>query len=134
MKVAHIVLGRRWLFYERVQCDDYENTYTFVSNGHKKILHPMKEVPILKQQEEKLESLEPEESSNTLIEKELEVASKEEEIINDESRMQEVMELNLEQSAGELKEVVKAPEEPMFNIPRQNIIMIGSKHEESYDE
>ena len=78
----------------------------------------MKEVPILKQQEEKLESLEPEESSNTLIEKELKVASKVEEIINDESRMQEVMELNLEQFVGELKEVVKALEEPMFDIPR----------------
>ncbi|RVW83133.1 F-actin-capping protein subunit alpha [Vitis vinifera] len=33
MKVAHIMLGRPWLFDERVQHDGYENTYTLVHNG-----------------------------------------------------------------------------------------------------
>ena len=45
--------------------------------------------------------------------------------------MQEVMELILEQLVGELKEVVKALKEPMLDFLRQNIIMIGGKHEES---
>ncbi|KAJ9671139.1 hypothetical protein PVL29_027227 [Vitis rotundifolia] len=37
----------------------------------------------------------------------------------------------LEQSLGELKEVVKTLEELMLEFPRQNIIIVGSKHEES---
>ena len=48
MEVAYIVLGRRWLFDERVQHDGYENIYTLACNGHKKILHQMKEIPPLK--------------------------------------------------------------------------------------
>ena len=47
--------------------------------------------------------------------------------------MQEVMELILEQPIGELNEVAKALEEPVLDFPRQNIIMIHGKHEESYD-
>ena len=43
------------------------------------------------------------------------------------------MKLILEQFVGELKEVVKALKEPMLDFLRQNIIMIGGKHEESYD-
>ena len=42
------------------------------------------------------------------------------------------MEPILEQLIGELKEVAKVLEELVFNLPRQNIIMIGGKHEESY--
>ena len=38
VKVAHIGLGRPWLFYERVQHDGFENTCTIVRNGRKKIL------------------------------------------------------------------------------------------------
>ena len=34
IKVAHIMLGKPWLFDERVQHDGYENTYTLVRNGH----------------------------------------------------------------------------------------------------
>ncbi|KAJ9688975.1 hypothetical protein PVL29_014566 [Vitis rotundifolia] len=37
----------------------------------------------------------------------------------------------LKQSLGELKEVVKTLEEPVLEFPRQNIIMVGNKHEES---
>ena len=65
-------------------------------NGRKKILHPMKEIPRLKQPEEKIVPLKLEEPSNTPIKKQVDVFSKEEEIINDESRMQEVMELILD--------------------------------------
>ena len=43
------------------------------------------------------------------------------------------MKLILEQFVGELKEVVKTLEEPVLEFPRQSIIMIGGKHEESYD-
>ena len=50
----------------------------------------MKEIPPLKQLEEKLASLKPEESLNTPIKKQFEITS-EEEIVNDVSRMQEVM-------------------------------------------
>ena len=64
MKVAHIVLGTPWLFDERVQHNGYENTYTLVHNGPKKILRPMKEIPPIKQPKEKLASLKSEESSN----------------------------------------------------------------------
>ena len=56
MKVAYIVLRRPWFFYERVQNDGYENSYTLERNGHKKILCQMKEIPPLKQPEEKLAS------------------------------------------------------------------------------
>ena len=42
------------------------------------------------------------------------------------------MESILEQLIGELKEVAKVLEELVFNLPRQNIIMIGGKHEEFY--
>ena len=37
----------------------------------------------------------------------------------------------LKQSLGVLKEVVKTLEEPVLEFTRQNIIMVGSKHEES---
>ena len=40
-----IMLGRPRLFDERVQHDGYENTYTLVLNGRKKILRPIKEIP-----------------------------------------------------------------------------------------
>ena len=133
IKVAHIVLGRLCIFYERVQHDGYENTYTLVHNGCKKILRPMKEIPPHQQSEEKLASLKPRALSNTPTKKQFKVTSKEEEIANDESRMQKVMEPILEQLVGKLKEVVKASEEPVLEFPRQNIIMIGGKHEESYD-
>ena len=43
------------------------------------------------------------------------------------------MKLILEQFVGELKEVVKTLEESVLELPRQSIIMIGGKHEESYD-
>ena len=69
MKVSHIMLGRPWLFDERVQHDGYENTYTLVHNGRKKILRPMKETPPHKQPEEKLAPLKLEEPSNILIKK-----------------------------------------------------------------
>ena len=58
MKATHIMLGRSWLFYERVQHDGYGNTYTLVRNGCKKILLPMKEIPPHKQPEEKNSTLE----------------------------------------------------------------------------
>ena len=66
----------------------------------------MKEIAPLKQPQEKLTSLKLEDLSNTPIKKQFEVTSKEEEIINDESRKREVMELILDQPIGELKEVV----------------------------
>ena len=43
------------------------------------------------------------------------------------------MKLILEQFVGELKEVVKTLEEPVLEFPRQSIIMIGGKHEGSYN-
>ncbi|KAJ9671169.1 hypothetical protein PVL29_027244 [Vitis rotundifolia] len=43
------------------------------------------------------------------------------------------MELILEQHVEELKEVLKASKELLLDFPRQNIIMIGNKHEESYE-
>ena len=64
-------------------------------DGRKKILRLMKEIPPLKQLEEKLTPLKLEEPSNTLTKKQVKVTRKEEEIINDESRKQEVMELIL---------------------------------------
>ena len=73
-------------FDKRVQHDEYENTYTFIGNGPKKILL-MKEISSLKQPKEKLESFKLEELSNTPITKQVEVTSKEEEIINIESRI-----------------------------------------------
>ena len=77
MKAAHIMLGRSWLFDERVQHDGYENTYTLVHNGCKKILCSMKEIPPHKQPEEKLAPLKLEEPSNTLTKKQVEVTRKE---------------------------------------------------------
>ncbi|KAJ9670494.1 hypothetical protein PVL29_026802 [Vitis rotundifolia] len=92
---------------------------------------PMKtEIPPLKQPEKKLAPLKLKEPSNTLIKKQTDFTSKEEKIVNDETRMQEVMELTLDQPVEELKEVVEASKEPMLDFPRQNIIMSGSKHEE----
>ena len=73
------------------------------------------------------------ELSNTLIKKQFEVTSKEEEIFNGESQMQGMMEPILEQLVGELKEVVKASKELVLDFPRQNIIMLGDKLEEIYD-
>ena len=102
IKVAHIVLGRPWLFDERIQHDGYENTCTLVCNGCKKILRP-KGNSTLKQLEGKLTSLKLEEPWNTPIKKQFLVARKDEEMVNDESRMQEVMKLILEQLVIELK-------------------------------
>ena len=76
----------------------------------------MKEIPPHKQLEEKLTSLKLEDLSNTPIKKQFEVTSKEEEIINDESRMQEVMELILDQLVEEIKEVVEASKESMLDF------------------
>ena len=73
MKVVRIMLGRPELFEERIQHDGYENTYTFVCNGHKKILCPMKEIPPHKQPKEKLALLKLEELSNILTKKQVEV-------------------------------------------------------------
>ena len=70
----------------------------------------MKEIPTLKQQKGKLASLKPRELTSTHIKKQFEVTSKGEEIVNDESKMQKVMELILKQPVKELKEVVKASE------------------------
>ena len=100
-------------------------------DGRKKILRPMKEIPPLKQPEEKLTPLKLEEPSSTPIKKQVEVTSKEEEIINHEYAMQEVMELILDQPVKELKEVVEASKELMFDFPRPNIILSSGKHEES---
>ena len=76
----------------------------------------MKEIPPHKQPKEKLAALKLEEPSNTLTKKQVEVTSKKEEIINDESRMQEVMELILDQLVEEIKEVVEASKEPMLDF------------------
>ncbi|KAJ9704890.1 hypothetical protein PVL29_003102 [Vitis rotundifolia] len=122
---------RPWLFDERVQHDGYENTYTLVRNGCKKILCPMKKIPPHKQPEEKLAPFKLEEPSNILTKKQVEVTRKEKEIINDESRKQEVMKLILDQPIEELKEVEEVSKELMFDFPRPNIIMSGGKHEES---
>ena len=46
------MLGRLWLFDERVQHNGYENTCTLMQNGRKKILHPMKEISPLRQPKE----------------------------------------------------------------------------------
>ena len=51
-KVSHILFGRPWLFYRKVQHDGYENTYTLIHNEHKKILCPMKKVPPVKKPNE----------------------------------------------------------------------------------
>ena len=110
------MLGKPWLFDEMVQHNGYENTYTLVHNGRKKILRPMKEIPPLKQSKEILAPLKLEKPSNTPIKKQVEVTSKKEEIINDESRMQEVMELILDQLVEEIKEVVEASKEPMLDF------------------
>ncbi|KAJ9678115.1 hypothetical protein PVL29_022876 [Vitis rotundifolia] len=122
MKVAHIMLGRPWLFGERVQYDRYENTYTLVCNGRKKILRPMKEIPPPKQPEEKLAPLKLEEPSNTPIKKQVKVTSKEKEIINNESRKQKEI---INNESGKQKEIINNESR------KQNIIMNGGKHEES---
>ena len=101
-------------------------------NRRKKILRPIKEIPPHKQPKEKLAPLKlEEEPSNTLTKKQVKVTRNEEEIINDESRKQEVMKLILDQPIEELKEVEEVSEESMFDFPRPNIIMSGGKHEES---
>ena len=69
-----------------------------------------------------------EEPSNTHIEKQVEVTSKEE-IVNDEFRMQQVMEPILDRKIEELKEVVEALEESVLNFPSQSIITSDDKHE-----
>ena len=35
IKVSHILLGRPWFFYRRVQHDGYENTYTLIRDRRK---------------------------------------------------------------------------------------------------
>ena len=101
-------------------------------NRRKKILRPIKEIPPHKQPKEKLAPLKlEEEPSNTLTKKQVKVTRNEEEIINDESRKQEVMELILDQPVEELKEIVEASEESILEFLRPNIIVSGGKHEES---
>ena len=101
-------------------------------NRRKKILRPIKEIPPHKQPKEKLAPLKlEEEPSNTLTKKQVKVTRNEEEIINDESRKQEVMELILDQPVEELKEIVEASEESILDFLRPNIIVSGGKHEES---
>ncbi|RVW17561.1 hypothetical protein CK203_004698 [Vitis vinifera] len=105
------------------KADGYENTYTLVRNRRKKILRPIKEIPPHKQPKEKLAPLKlEEEPSNTLTKKQVKVTRNEEEIINDESRKQEVMELILDQPVEELKEIVEASEESILDFLRPNII------------
>ena len=79
----------------------------------------MKEIPPHKQPKEKLALLKLKELSNILTKKQVKVTRKEKEIMNDESRKQEVMKLILDQQIEELKEV---EEESMFDFPRPNII------------
>ena len=54
IKVSHILLGRPWLFDRSVQHDGYENTYTLIRDGRKKILHPIMKILLVEQPEEKL--------------------------------------------------------------------------------
>ena len=79
------MLGRTCLFDEKVQHDGYENTYTLVHNGRKKILRPTKEIPSHKQLREKLAPLKLEEPSNILIKKQVEVTRKWEKARGDET-------------------------------------------------
>ena len=68
-----------------------------------------------------------EEPPNTFIKKQVEVTSKKKGIVNDEFRMQMVMEPIPYQLVEELKEVVEALEESIFDFLKQNIIMIDGK-------
>ena len=77
-------------------------THTLVRNGRKKILCWMKEIPS-QQSKENLASLNTKKPSNVPIKRQFEVASKKEEIINDEFRMQDVIEPIIEQPIRELK-------------------------------
>ena len=101
---------------ERVQHNKYENNYTLMRNGHKKILYPIKKTPPFNQPKEKLASLKPKEPSNSPIKKQFKVTSKKEEIVNDESRMQEVMKPILEKHEGEIKEFVKPQKNRCLNF------------------
>ena len=65
----------------------------------------MQEIPQSKQQEEKSPSLGPKESANTPVKKQFEVVSNEEEAVNDESRMQDIMESIPKQTIKEIKKV-----------------------------
>jgi hypothetical protein len=42
MKACHLLLGRMWLFDRRVQYDGYHNTYSFLFEGRKLVLQPMR--------------------------------------------------------------------------------------------
>lgn len=42
MRACHILLGRPWLFDQKVQCNGYRNTYSFLYKGKKLVLKPMK--------------------------------------------------------------------------------------------
>lgn len=42
MDACHILLGRPWLFDRRVMHDGFKNTYSFIKDGKKIILNPMK--------------------------------------------------------------------------------------------
>jgi hypothetical protein len=42
MKACHVLLGRPWLYDRKVKYDGYTNTYTFLFNGRKIVLQPMK--------------------------------------------------------------------------------------------
>ena len=72
--------------------------------GIRKILPPMKEIPLVEQLEEKLVPAKLEEPSNTHIEKQVIVIKKE--IVNDEFRIQ-VIEPNLDQLEKILKKLQK---------------------------
>jgi hypothetical protein len=42
MRACHILLGRPWLFDRKVQYDGYKNTYTFLYEGKRLVLKPIK--------------------------------------------------------------------------------------------
>ncbi|GMP81552.1 hypothetical protein CsSME_00036222 [Camellia sinensis var. sinensis] len=45
MDAFHLLIGRPWKFERYVQHDGRKNTYTFVKNGVKYVLNPLKDVP-----------------------------------------------------------------------------------------
>lgn len=88
MKTAYIVFGRPKFFYEGVQYDKYENTYTPIRNSVIRSCNPLAEILTLKQPKEKLTPYELEEISNTFIRKQVEATRKKEDIVNNEFKMQ----------------------------------------------
>lgn len=47
MNSTHLLLGRPWQYDNRDNC--YENTYTFYEDAKKKVLHPFKSCPLVKE-------------------------------------------------------------------------------------